>query len=146
MKRKPLFRMTKKRVILLERIITTINLRYEHVIGLSRMFIEEYKDEEKKRFAQQRNLEEEQKLALVLDVLHSVSLHEDDFLLSIHMKENRGWRNEWDVPDDVFQQGFEDAIEVLKWYQERAISQESVERHQEKINFLKEIVDFRMRK
>lgn len=132
---KKLFRMTSKRRILLERIVTSINARCSSFEedGLARSMIEHStnlsEDEREKKLK-----EIDQKLkhyALLHDVLEVYTSRHWSFLLDIHMKEARGWKSEYDIPLEVFNMAIEDIITLLKWYQENSVLRKAKENQRE---------------
>lgn len=149
-RKRKLFRMTQKRKILLSSIITTLNIKLNSVDedGLHRIMVLNNDNLTK----EQRNeklmvLDKELKeLSLIHDVLEVVCLHEDDVFLKFHMKEDRGWRNEWDVPLDIFNESIDKMIEILRWYQNSKFvnnSKENLKKYDGKIAFLIELKAFR---
>lgn len=62
------------------------------------------------------------------------------------MREQRGWRNEWDVPLEVFNTSIDKIIEILRCYQNQTMVQveENYRKDYEKrIEFLLELKAFR---
>lgn len=147
MEKKALFRMTKKRELLLSGIITTINIKWESVTGLARLLIEEIPDEEKREKRKEENRKEEEKWSMVLDVLGVVMNHNDDFFRELHMKEKRNWKSEWDVPDEAFNKAIDHAIELLTWFEENSVMvkpPDSRRNYKKRVSFLEDLRIFRL--
>lgn len=114
----PLFRLTKKRKWILERIITHLNQKIETLDenSLGHMMIEENDqltdDEKEKCFAARR--ETLAPFILYHDVLETVRHHREDWLLKLHRKEEREWENEWDIPLALFNEAIDETTDYLK--------------------------------
>lgn len=148
--KRKLFRMTQKRRIMLSSIITTLNINLDSVDedGLNRILVLNNDNLTKeKRKEELMELDKELKeLSLIHDVLEVVCLHEDDVFLQFHMKEDRGWRNEWDVPLDIFNESIDKMIEILKWHQHSQIvhiDAEQFKQYDKEVEFLIELKAFR---
>ncbi|PLS19117.1 hypothetical protein CVD28_01535 [Bacillus sp. M6-12] len=148
--KKKLFRMTVKRKIMLSGIITTLNIKLDSVDedGLGRLLVlDNDKMTEEVRKEKLMELDSQlQELSLIHDVLEVVCVHEDDVFLRIHMKEDRGWRNEWDVPLEVFNESIDKMIEILRWFQHSKfvhMSEEQFKDYDTKVEFLLELKAFR---
>lgn len=126
---KKLFRMTIKRKILLERIVTSINIRYSafEEDSFTRLMIENNsKLSEEERAEKLKKADEELKhYGLLHDVMETYTSRHWDFLLDNNMKEKRGWKNEYDVPLDVYNKAIDDIIALLTWYQENRITKKT---------------------
>lgn len=148
--KKKLFKMTVKRKIILSDIIVAVNIKLGSVDekGLRRLLVlENDKMTEERRKEKLMKIDNEfQELSLIHDVLTVVAVHEDDFLLKLHMKEGRGWRNEWDVPLDVFNESIDKMIEILRWFQRFKIEHmdvEQLDKYNKEVEFLVELKAFR---
>lgn len=142
-----LFRMTTKRKIMMEGIITTVNRSISNVdkdsFARSLLEINKSISEEERQI---RNLEMDKKwdkYCLLHDVLETVINHGSDFWLNLHMKVDRGWKNELDVPLSVFNQSIEEVIEIIKELQEKFGDRPYGGKYQEQIDFLLLVKDHR---
>ena len=140
---KPLFRMTTKRRIVLDGIITTLNIRLESIDqdGYGRMLAESYPEE--KRTARIKELDEElENLYLIHDVLETVACHKDEWNRIRFIKVDRGWEDEWDIPKEVFNEALNGMIGILKRFQKSA-PEKNKDNYEKKIAFLQSLKDFR---
>jgi hypothetical protein len=148
--KKKLFRMTVKRKIILSDIISTLDIRLRSVDedGFGRLLVL-HNDQMTEEVRKEKLMELDkqlQELSLIHDVLEVVCIHEDDVFLKFHMREDRGWRNEWDVPLEVFNDSIDKMIEILKWFQHSKVvhmSDEQFKAYDTKIEFLLELKEFR---
>lgn len=147
---KKLFRMTIKRKILLERIVTSINIRYSafEEDSFTRLMIENNsKLSEEERAEKLKKADEELKhYGLLHDVMETYTSRHWDFLLDNNMKEKRGWKNEYDVPLDVYNKAIDDIIALLTWYQENRITKKtgkSEREYKENVKMLTHIKQYR---
>ncbi|MNV50278.1 hypothetical protein D3C71_1422800 [compost metagenome] len=53
-------------------------------------------------------------------------------------RDGRGWYSEWDIPLEIFNQGIDDAIELLTWYEERTMNN-----YKKQLKLLVELKNFR---
>lgn len=141
--RKRLFQMTLKRKLIMEGIITIVNGKADNVgeDGFARLLAQEAS-----HFTQEERQEKLAKLDAELlkfnlyhDVLELVMNHEHDLNLKFLLKEKRDWRNEWEIPLDIFNESIDGVIGILRWYQERGIGN----KYEEQISFLQLVKEFR---
>lgn len=148
--KRKLFRMTVKRKIMLSDIVAILDIRLDSVgeHGFGRLLVLENDQlTEEKRKEKLIWLDYQlRELSLIHDVLMVVSLHEDEVFLNIHLKEDRGWENEWDVPLDVFNESIDKMIEILKLFQSKKVvevSEKHLKEYNSKIKLLLDIKSFR---
>jgi len=133
-----LFRLTTKRLILLESILTTINGRKEFMEDLLEHPYEKERNERTVKMKQ-----ELAKIQLAESVLVTVSYHNSNLKdLNYPNNPKKHWRNEWDIPLEEFTQGIKQAIELLRWYQEITLP-EFREKKEKQIEFLQLLEEFR---
>ena len=146
LEKKMLFRMTLKRKLLLESVITRLTIKIEGINGLGRSIIDLIPNlsEEERQKKLNDNIQEEEKWKLVHDVLETVFAHDDDFMLNLHRMEKREWRNEWEIPEQVFSDAIKDTITLLTHHKERSVKEEHKKKYEKEIKFLKELNTFRI--
>lgn len=142
---KKLFRMTTKRKIILESIITTINLKIDNVdedsirrellLDIDNPLPQIEKEEKLKELDNELN-----ELSVIHDVLEVVICHGDNTFKI--MRTNEKWENEWDVPLEVFNKSIDTTIDILKFYRDRN-DEKYQKSYDKKIKFLLELKDFR---
>lgn len=148
--KKKLFRMTTKRRVLLGSIVTSINIRLSSFEedGLTRLLIQESNMlNEEERAKKLKDVDEKYThYALLHDVIETYTSRHWEFLLDMNMKEKRGWKNEYDIPLDVYNQAIDDIINLLTWYQENSVVKKT-KKHQkdynEKVGILLSIKQYR---
>ena len=148
--KKKLFRMTTKRKIVLGDIISSINIRlssYEED-GLSRLFIihNDKLSEEERAMKLEEADRQLKHYSLLHDVLEVYTARHWDFLLELHMKEKRDWKNEYDIPLDVYNQAIDDIISLLTWFHESSVMKKTKEHkkdYNEKVDILLLIKQYR---
>lgn len=140
--KRKIFRMTKKRQIIMERILTTFRMEIEFKEGYSRELIPymTHLTEKEREEKLNKNIEETNRTKLYYDVLETVSSHEHDFNLKTYRYIDRDWKNEWDIPVDIFNEAIGYIISMLEDYKNNRNN--NSEYYDEKINFLLILRDF----
>lgn len=121
---KKLFRLTNKRTLLLSDILTKINLKLEskEVESFSWLCIENHprlsNNEKQVRFDCLKK--EWDSLCLYHDVLETVACHTNENNRTFLMKQERPWKNEWEIPLDLFNETMDFATDLIQTTKERS--------------------------
>ena len=141
--KRKLFRMTTKRSIILSRAETLMKSYVESKESFDTNLIELAPNLSEEERVERRNAvkAEIDRYKEAHDVITVVTSHHMDYMLDTWFLAQRGWKNEWDVPLEVFERGIHSAITLLEHYKSRTNNSKS--RYDEPIHLLLELLAFR---
>lgn len=130
-KTKPVLRLTPKRRAGFGRIQTSIAIRLSSFEegGLMRQFaLTDDKLDDTARAKRLKELDDAYAhYAFLHDVVAVYTARHLGCRPDVTMKEKRGWKNEHDIPLDVYNQAMDDIVALLTWQQENAVGSPTAE-------------------
>lgn len=142
-KRPNLFRMTKKREMAIGDFVGSLRSHAQHKDSFSREMLEFAPNLSPEDFATRMNRlnEEVERLQEAVDVIITVSNHHQSYLLDLWHMQERNWKNEWDIPLEVFERGIGTAIAFIEYCKE--LAHKRITKYDEAISVLQEMLAFR---
>lgn len=141
--RNKLYRLSTKRMLILELITNRVNLKlefYESYVECSKGHVEE---SEKCKLYLKECQNKVNTYSESYDVLNTILNHTDQYFreLNRHNKE-LNWNNEYDIPIEIYKRGIQTAIDMIKGYWNNPMYKRT-DKDDKYIEFLEELLNFR---
>lgn len=112
---KPFFEMNQTKAETLSGVITTINSEIEHLDGLEKRFVlmDPHITEEERKEKLKKLENKKEKWSLYHDAFGSIQYRGHEMNLKYLMKTKSEWKNEWDVPNALFNEAINETKNVF---------------------------------
>lgn len=140
---KKLFRMTRKRVIILDGVLTSVRNKIESNESFIEFTVPSILEEDRQAELKDKYETETKELKQYHDVLETVVCHNHDFHLETFRYNNNEWKNEWDIPVGLFVEALTHLQNRMIRYQSNTSNERAKQKYQAQIDLLQLLIEFR---